>query len=204
LHFPRTNFYHLKILSRLFRAGFFFTLTFLLIPAVSFSQDSGQIPSEYGIKAVYLYNFLQFVHWPAERCSAHEKKVQEIAIIGNSPIVQSLQVLQTKLEQTQNTQITVKLLGPFREDMDIPACSLLFIAQSEINNIDKIITHFKGEPVLTVADNENCLNKGCMVALLSRMNKVRWAVNRESAEEAGLRLSSRLLAMAVKVIDKQP
>lgn len=65
----------------------------------------------------------------------------------------------------------------------------------------RILDSIKDEPVLTVADSEEGLEKGCMIALLSRMNKVRWAINRNPVERAGLRLNSRLLTMAVKVIE---
>ena len=85
--------------------------------------------------------------------------------------------------------------------MDLSGCRILFITQSEKNNLKKILANIKDEHVLTVSEIEECIDLGCTIALISRMNKVRWAVNRESAQQAGLRLSSRLLAMAVKVVD---
>jgi hypothetical protein len=153
------------------------------------------------LKAVYLYNFLQFVHWPSEKCLAPKGKVEEIVVIGDSPISDSLQRLQDELERTHNTKITLRFCGPYVDGMDLSGCSLLFITRSEMKNIKKILAGIKDAPVLTVADTEECLEQGCMIALISRMNKVRWAVNRELAEQAGLRLNSRLLTMAVKVID---
>jgi hypothetical protein len=181
---------------------FFLTLFCLLAPAsYSYSQDKKQSPQEYGIKAIFLYNFLQFVHWPVEKCPLLEGKLKEIAVLGDSPIGESLQVLKDELQKTQGTKITVRFLGPYEDGMKLSGCRLLFITQSEMKNIKKILAGIKDEPVLTVSDTEECLEQGCMIALISRMNKVRWGVNRQSAEQAGLRLSSRLLAMAVKIVD---
>jgi hypothetical protein len=203
LHFPKSISYRGgTIRQRLFRLLFFLALLCLLWPsAKSFSLERKQAPGEYGLKAIYLYNFLQFVHWPADKCSVDGGRVQEIAVIGDSPIAESLQALRDELKQANNTDISIRFYGPYVEGMDLSGCRLLFITKSEIKNIRKILASIKDEPVLTVADTEECLEQGCMIALILRMNKVRWAVNRDSAEQAGLRLSTRLLTMAVKIIN---
>jgi hypothetical protein len=166
------------------------------------AQEKEQVPGEFGLQAIYLYNFLQFVHWPADKCPALQNGApKEITVIGDSPLNQSLQTLKDELQRTQGTEITIRFLGPYVEELDLSNCGLLFISHSEIKNLKKILNRVKNQPLLTVSDSEECLEQGCMIALLSRMNKVRWGVNLESAEAAGLRLSSRLLTMAVKVID---
>lgn len=203
MYFLQIISYCVRKVHRLLALPLFFLIAFgLLSPAAhSYSQDQEQDPQEYGMKAVFLYNFLQFVNWPADKCILPDGKMREIAVLGDSHISESLATLKNELKKSQNTEITVRFLGPFVEGMDLSSCRLLFITQSEMKNIQKIIASTKGEPVLTVSDTEECLDLGCMIALISRMNKVRWAVNREPAEQAGLRLSSRLLAMAVKIID---
>ncbi|MFC1524145.1 YfiR family protein [Thermodesulfobacteriota bacterium] len=180
----------------------FLTLLGLFWPSSNlFSQTKEQSFREYSLKAVYLYNFLQFVRWPADKCLLNGNRMEEIGVIGDSPIIDSLQNLKAELKRTQNIEIIVRYLGPYVEGMDLSGCRLLFISRSEMKNIEKILVSVKDEPVLTVADGEESLEQGCMIVLLLRMNKVRWAVNRESAKQSGLRLSSRLLTMAVKIID---
>jgi hypothetical protein len=166
-----------------------------------YAQSAQPIPREYELKAVYLYNFLQFVNWPAGPCTANGGRVEEIAVLGNSPIGESLQTLQAELKRSRGIEITVRFYGPYVEGMDLSGCQLLFISQPELKNIKKIIGSLKGRPALLVADNEDCLDQGCMIALLSQANKIRWAVNRRSVEASGLRVNARLLEMALRVVE---
>lgn len=179
----------------------FVLLAFLWPASFSYCQQSNEtVPQEYTLEAIYLYNFLQFVHWPEGKCKP-EGEVREIAVIGDSPIGESLVALKDELKRTKSTEITIRFYGPYVEGMDLSGCRLLFISKSEMKNIGRIMASIKDEAVLTVSDAEDCINQGCMIALLSRMNKMRWAVNRKPAERAGLQLNSRLLAMAVNIIE---
>lgn len=165
------------------------------------AESAQAIPREYELKAVYLYNFLQFVNWPLGPCPTKGGRVEEIAVLGDSPIGESLQILKAELKRSRDIEITVRFYGPYVEGMDLSGCQLLFIAQPELKNIKKIIGSLKGKPALLVADNEDCLDQGCMIALLSQANKIRWAVNRRSVEASGLRMNARLLEMAFKVVE---
>ena len=203
MHFLPTIVYRFRKRPRLLPLFVFFFIQFsLLWPASnSFCQGNKSGPQEYGLKAIYLYNFLQFVHWPAEKIMKNGRKVEEIAVIGDSPIGASLQALNTELKRTQGTEISFRFYGPYKKDMDLSGCRLLFISQSAMKHCKRILDSIRDEPVLTVADSEEGLEQGCMIALLSRMNKVRWAINRKPVKQAGLRLNSRLLTMAVKVVE---
>lgn len=158
-------------------------------------------PREYEVKAVYLYNFLQFVNWPAGPCKTEGGRVEKIAVIGDSPIGESLQALQAELKRTQGVEISVHYYGPYVEGMEISGCQLVFIAKAEMKNIGKILTSLKGAQALTVSDFEECLDQGCMIALLAQANNIRWSVNRKSVDESGLRMNARLLNMAVRVVE---
>ena len=127
-----------------------------------------------------------------------ESKLQVAAGIFS---IYGFEALKAELKKTQDTEISVRLYTSYNEGMDLSGCRLLFIAQSEMKNIESILASVGDEPILTVRDTEECLKKGCMVALLSRMNKVRWAVNRGLANQAGLHFNSRILKMAVTIID---
>lgn len=153
------------------------------------------------LKAVYLYNFLHFVQWPTEKCGEGNEHPREIAVIGEAPLGQALLALQAKLEATQKKRLSIVFYGPYEEGMDLSGCRLLFISDSEKNNFHKILAALEDEPVLTVADNDHFLSAGGIITLISRKNKIRWAINRDSARRAGLRLSSKLLDIAVKVIE---
>lgn len=176
-------------------------LAALLVRPADHAQAAQTVPREYELKAVYLYNFLQFVNWPDGPCPTNGGRVEEIAVLGDSPIGESLKALQAELKRTKGVEIAVRFYGPYVEGMDLSGCQLLFITQSELKHIKKIIRGLRSKPALLVADDEDCLDQGCMIALLSQANKIRWAVNRRSVEASGLRMNARLLEMALKVVE---
>lgn len=157
-------------------------------------------PSEYELKAIYLYNFLQFVEWPAKDCTDRNKTQKKIVVLGDSSLRPVLKALQQKL-QAKNQQLQLTFYGQYSDGLDISDCSLLFISDSERNNLEDILDKVANKPVLTVSDAVNFAEKGVMITLLSYNHKVRWTINRKPVREAGLRLSAKLLDIAVEVID---
>lgn len=157
--------------------------------------------SEYDLKAVYLYNFLHFVHWPKKQNNFDSLEPKVIAIIGNSPIENSLKKLTTKLQKTGKKNIYINYLGPYQKGMDLSRCHLLFISASEKKNLTRILADLNGSPVLTVADVDGFLTAGGMIALVTRKNRISWEINRTPVRLAGLRLSAKLLDIAFRVVD---
>ena len=69
-------------------------------------------PSEYELKAIYLYNFLQFFKWPGNSCDLHEGRSHQIAVLGDSSFNETLQALQKKLqEKDKELKLTLSLMG---------------------------------------------------------------------------------------------
>ena len=56
--------------------------------------------------------------------------------------------------------------------------------------------------MLTVVDHDKFLAAGGMINLVSYRGKIRWEINRLPVQQAGLRLSAKLLAIAVNIVDK--
>jgi hypothetical protein len=158
-------------------------------------------PSEYELKAIYLYNFLKFVKWPDDACNLHEGRSHRITVLGDSPFNQVLSVLQEKLK-TNDKELHLTFYGPYRQDMELSPCCLLFITESERDNLPGILNQLKGKPVLTVADTDSFLNQGVMITLVSLKSKIRWEINRQPVNESRLKLSAKLLDIAVKVINE--
>jgi hypothetical protein len=158
---------------------------------------------EYELKAVYLYNFLQFVQWPDDKRGSSKDEDMIIGIIGESPFGNSLEDLRREIRQQHMTTVKFVYYGPYedviRESRDISSCHLLFLCSSEKGRFAKIIADLNDAPVLTVADTDNFLSSGGMIALVQSKGKIRWMINRTAVDKAGLRFSAQLLSMAVKV-----
>lgn len=154
---------------------------------------------EYDLKAVYLYNFLQFVQWPESTKPPGADGAMVIGVLGESPFGNALKNLQENLLKSGMKPIRVAYYGRFREGMDLEECHLLFVCASEKKNFRRIVAALRDTPVLTVADTENFLAAGGMITMVHDRAKIRWLINRAAAYRTGLRLSPQLLSIALKV-----
>jgi hypothetical protein len=75
-------------------------------------------------------------------------------------------------------------------------CHILFLSQSEQGRWPELLKELRGAPTLTVADGPPLVRQGGMVSFVIEANRVRFEINRGAAEHAGLRISSKLLALA--------
>ena len=82
-------------------------------------------------------------------------------------------------------------------------CQILFIGESQQKRAPSLLTRIQGNPILTVGDTEHFVQDGGMIGFLLEENKIRFEINLEAAEHAKLRLSSRLLALAKRVLGGQ-
>lgn len=142
------------------------------------------------VKAVFLFNFVQFVEWPPNAFTAPESPVI-IGILGNDPFGRLLdEVVQG--EVVKGRQVTV---ARFRRVEDIKICHVLFISPSEAGMYEHILTVLGGRPLLTVGESESFTTRG-MIRFLTERNRVRLEVNVGVAKGAGLTISSNVLRAA--------
>lgn len=150
-------------------------------------------PTEYQVKAAFLYNFTKFVEWPDAAFSGSTAPLN-ICIMGKNPFSTYLDDLQDKT--VRGRQISIRM-NPASEKLD--RCHILFISASEKNQLSYIIQRLENASVLTVADMEGFTAAGGMINLVLKDNKVTFDVNLKTARFAGLKVSSQLLKLAHKV-----
>jgi len=150
-----------------------------------------QAPTEFQVKAAYLFNFLKFVEWPDD-APADLQSRWVIGIVGNQQLEDELtQLVSGKIVQGHVVQ--VKALKPAD---DLRGCHILFIGTSEKKQLAPILVTLRGSSVLTVADMENFVESGGMIQLVMEDNRVRLAIDVGATVRARLKVSSKLLALA--------
>jgi len=155
----------------------------------SVSAES-RTPSEYQVKAAFLYNFAKFVEWPDTAFTSNSAPLN-ICILGNNPFNASLDDIRDKTVRGRPLSIRMN------PDIDkLNQCHILFISASEKNQLSYIIQRLNNASVLTVADMEGFTSAGGMINLVMQDNKVSFDINLKSARLAGLKISSRLLKLA--------
>jgi len=147
-------------------------------------------PTEYQVKAAFLYNFTKFIEWPDTAFSDNMAPVK-ICILGENPFNASLDAIRDKTVRGRPLSIR---MNPVIEKLD--QCHILFISASEKKQLSHIIHGLNNASVLTVADMEGFTSAGGMINLVMQDNKVSFEINLKSARLAGLKISSQLLKLA--------
>ena len=152
-----------------------------------------QVFKEYDLKALFLYNFAQFVEWPADAFASTNSPIV-IGVLGPDHFGKSLDDL-TRSETASHRKLKVERSHKFS---DLQNCHILFIDQSESANLDEIFRKCCSKPILTVSDMEGFSKRGGMIQFITdeKQKKIRLRINTASAKDAHLAISSKLLKLA--------
>jgi hypothetical protein len=145
---------------------------------------------EYQVKAVFLFNFTQFVEWPATTFSDAKAPIV-IGILGEDPFG-------SYLNETVSGEVVnghPLAIEHYRTVQEIKTCHILFI-NIEKNKIDQAMEATRGRNILTVSDVPGFIQHGGIVRFFNENNKIQFQINQEAARTNGLTISSKLLRLA--------
>jgi hypothetical protein len=148
-------------------------------------------PSEYQVKAVFLFNFTQFVDWPAQSF-ADAQAPFVIGVLGHDPFGSALD--ETVKGETVNGRPLV--VQRFSSVAELKPCHILFIDRSAGNDAYKSLELLAHQGTLTVSDFDTQSPHDVIIRFLSEGKKIRLRINVDSARDAGLTISSKLLRPA--------
>jgi hypothetical protein len=150
-------------------------------------------PSEYDVKAAFLFNFGKFVEWPQDSPQARDANFT-IGILGEDPFG-------PRLEQALAGK-TIKGKPVVLEHLKTPAeaahCSLVYVNEKE-GVPSEVVNSLDHGAVLTVGDSPDFIDQGGIIAFRIVSGRVRFDVNLKAAEQANLKISSDLLKVAKRV-----
>jgi len=145
---------------------------------------------EYQVKALFLYNFINFVDWPAES-SIHSSPTINVCVIGEDPFDNALDEIKDKT--VKGKKLAIRSYRPYDEPK---GCHLLFIPASEKRHTAHILKSVREANVLTVGDTEESARQGSVIGFYIEQKKVRFTINIDAAKRAGLKISAKLLKLA--------
>lgn len=168
-----------------------FACSLLRVPGLGAQQPKA---SEFQVKAAYLYNFGRFVQWPDES-GTDRKESFEICVLGTDPFGQALDATLAGGTIGGKSVAAKRITKP----QDVDSCRILFISSSEESHLKEDLAALDKTRVLTVSDIPKFSERGGMIGFILDGNRVRFDVNLDSAQGAGLTLSSELLKVATSV-----
>jgi uncharacterized protein DUF4154 len=153
-------------------------------------------PSEYQVKAAFLYNFAKFVEWPAA-AFADDRAPFTLCIVGEDLFGSAL----SEIAAHKNVKGRTLAVKHLKEEAGLRTCHILFVNSSEKKKLARILGILRGSHVLTVGEMDGFGQSGGMINFVLEENRVHFEINVEAADRAGLKISSKLLELAHLVAD---
>lgn len=175
------------------RAFYQLALLSVLLMSAGSAGAVGPEPAlpEYRVKAAFLYHFAKFVEWPARSFEAPDSPII-IAVLGADPFGSELDLAVSGKVINSRPLAVVRYALPEQ----VAAAHILFISADDAENLPALLQSLHVRPILTVSDSSGFARSGGMVEFFHRDRRVAFAINREAARQAGLKLSSKLLNLA--------
>lgn len=174
----------------------FFAVCRLLAPVQLLAQNSTTL--EYRAKANFLANFPSFVDWPVSAFPSREAPFL-ICVFGDFSFGTSL-AESTHSADYHGRRIEVRWA---RKESELAACQILFVSRGDTKRYAKALDAVRGQDVLTVGETSNFLDAGGAVAFnFQQESPLQFEINMDAVEGAHLKISSRLLALARRVLNK--
>ena len=151
---------------------------------------------EANIKAVFLFNFAKYVTWPAFTIGERSPSEIRICVTANDAFFNVLKAA------VQGEDVDGKPLVPVALDGldDAKRCQILYVGDSQTPDARAWLNVVRGAQVLTVADG--ALNDETIIAFVRDNNRIRFDINRASANRHNLNISSKLLRLARQVRER--
>jgi hypothetical protein len=170
-------------------------LVWLLLGApLPAAAESAEAPTEYGVKAAFLYNFAKFIQWPSAPRADEGPFV--ITILGRDPFGTALEdTLRGK--KIDNQRILLRRVSRAEE---VGSSRILFISDSERDRLPRILDLIGTNAVLTVGEMSRFAERGGVIRFKVDQDRIRLEINLAAARRSGLRISSQLLKVA-QIVD---
>jgi len=150
---------------------------------------AGQAVTQPALRAAFLYNFAKFTEWPTDGAPAGPLR---LCVVDDNAVEGALgELVGSSLINGRAVTVSRGASGS-----RLRSCNVLYLGEVASDRAAAIIDELQGAPVLTVSNGDDFVRGGGMVGLFVEDGRMRFAINPDAAQRAGVRLSSRLLKLA--------
>ncbi len=166
-----------------------------MVPAIIISLGlilaQAQGPTEYQLKAAYIYNFPKFIEWPSSAGTDPRAPIV-VGILGRDPFGSEIEAVLSGKTANQR-HFVIRRFSNVRE---VSGCQILFVSSSEKDNLKQVFAAVAGFGVLTVGESDRFAEAGGVIHWGLVDGRVKLTINLPAAERAGLRMNANLLRLA--------
>jgi hypothetical protein len=155
--------------------------------------EAQAVTDEAQVKAMFVYNFLKFVEWPADASS--DPKDFVVLIIGEGATADATE----RFLDSKTIGERPVVVRRSRWDQPVAGARAAFVVEHDAKKLHHVFDASAAAGVLTIGEGEDFATRGGIIGLLVQDRKVRFDVDTSAAQNARLRVSSKLLALTRNV-----
>lgn len=160
---------------------------------IASAAPAGAVLDEFALRAAFLFNFARFVEWPADELPAGAPF--RLCVVGGDAFAGALEALVAgELVGDHGFEV---IQAPGAEESQ--GCNLVYVSESTEPEELGALFERNLDSVLTVGENEAFLKRGGLMRFYRDQNRLRFEVNGRALARSRLRISSKLLRLAVMV-----
>ena len=145
-------------------------------------------PREHEVKAAFVLRLALFTTWPA--AAGHpEDGPFRVGVLGDDPVGHYL----SEAGSGQTIHGRLVEVVPLELGDDLDQVQVLWIPRAVAARQPEILRATAGSPVLTIGEDDGAAARGTCIELFHETPHVRFRVNLEACERAGLTLSAKVL-----------
>ena len=164
-----------------------------VFPAAAQSEGDAAV-LERRVKATFLYKFLSYVEWP-ESALPKPNTPFTIAVAGDDALAAEL----AEFAGGRNTEGRSVVVRKVSDPAEAASAHILFVARAENPRLSQLVKTTQSKPVLIVTESDGALAAGSMINFVVSGGRVRFEISVDTADKRQLKLSSRLLTVALNV-----
>lgn len=147
--------------------------------------------SEKQVRAMFVYNFANFVEWPVKAFKRSNSPLQ-ICLLGQVPFSGYLQPMTGTLIGERELLVNIT-----NDEKDFKGqCHILFVGDDQKLNMSKLYNSKKYVYILSVAEQEGFIESGGIINIVDQSQKISFDIDIDNARNRGLFISSDLLSLA--------
>lgn len=156
--------------------------------------------TESGVKAAYLFRFAGYVEWPEQAFSGPDAPLV-IGVMGAEDVAADLASIAAGRRINGRS---VEVRRPLNDGEGLRGVHLLFVGRELSGRLPSIVRIAQSAGALIVADSERGLEAGSAINFVPLGDRIGFEVSLEAAERSGHKISSRMLAVARRVVPRGP
>jgi len=147
--------------------------------------------SEKQVRAMFVYNFANFVEWPKKAFSKPSSPLQ-VCLLGDVPFRNYLSPMSgTIIGERELRVVTTNSEKDFKGQ-----CHILFVGDDKKVNMKNLYRSKKYFYILSVSEQKGFIESGGIVNIIDQSNNISFDIDMDNARKRGLFISSDLLSLA--------